>query len=246
MHPDAYAEMATLQDSHWWFIGRRAVLSRIIKALPLPPAAHILEIGSGMGGNIRMLQEFGEVTAVEADESARHWSQQRLGLRVLPGMLPDRLPDLREKFDLICLLDVLEHISDDAAALAALPPLLGDNGRILVTVPAYQWLWSAHDEKLHHFRRYTATGLESVARQSGYAIERISYFNTLLFPLAAATRLYARLSGTKTVAGNSLPPPFLNRMLRRVFEAESGMIRAVRFPFGVSILAVLRSRGSST
>jgi len=243
MHPDAYAEMATLQDSHWWFLGRRAVLSRIIKALSLPPEARILEIGSGMGGNLRMLQDFGEVTAVEADESARRWSQQRMGLRILPGVLPEQLPDVREKFDLICLLDVLEHIRDDTAALAALPPLLADNGRVLVTVPAYQWLWSAHDEKLHHFRRYTAVGLESVARRSGYVIERIGYFNTLLFPVAAATRLFARLSGTKTVAGNSLPPPFINRMLRRVFEAESSMIQAVRLPFGVSIFAVLRCRG---
>lgn len=243
MHPDAYAEMAALQDSHWWFIGRRAVLSRIIGALPLPPAAHILEIGSGMGGNLRMLQEFGNVTAVEADESARRWSQQRLGLQVLPGMLPDRLPDLRQKFDLICLLDVLEHIADDAAALAALPPLLNDSGRVLVTVPAYQWLWSAHDEKLHHFRRYTAAGLASVARQSGYAIERTGYYNSLLFPVAAATRLYARLSGTKTVAGNSLPPPFINGLLRRLFAAESRMIQAIRFPFGVSIFAILRVRG---
>lgn len=243
MDHSAYIEMAAVQDRHWWFVGRRAILGRLIGSLDLPPQAEILEVGCGMGGNVPLLRGFGRLTAVEADAYARGWTAERLGQPVLDGALPDRLPPLAQKFDLICLLDVLEHVDDDAGSLAALRPLLAAGGRILVTVPAYAWLWSAHDRQLHHRRRYTRRRLLQVAAAAGLQARRSGYFNAILLPLAVAARLLARGARGEAMTGSGLPSPMLNGLLRRMFAAEAPLLGRFAFPFGLSVFAVLHGEG---
>src|SRR4029077_81559 len=132
-----------------------------ISRLKLPPKPRILEIGSGTGGNLVMLSSFGQVSAVEMDASARSIALQKTDGRfdIRAGFCPGGIPFANEKFDLICLFDVLEHIEEDIATLVAVKGLLASGGRVLMTVPAQQWLWSAHDEFLHHKRRYAAREL---------------------------------------------------------------------------------------
>src|SRR5512145_2175825 len=179
-----YERMAATQQVHWWFAGRRAILNRLLPTLRLPPESRILEVGCGTGGNIAVLRKFGSVKAVELDSFARDHVRAAMKIEVAPGSLPDDLPYADRKFDLICLFDVLEHVERDQEALRNLRERLAPNGLLIITVPAYQWLYSSHDAQHHHYRRYTAGQLPAIAMAAGLRPTRVGYCNTVLFPLA--------------------------------------------------------------
>src|SRR5436190_3399732 len=155
MNPEAYLEMADTEARHWWFAGRRAILASLIQRFELRADARILEIGAGTGGNLPMLSSFGKVSALEMDDAARAIAIEKTGRRfdIRSGCCPANIPFMDERFDLICLFDVLEHIDDDSGTLAAIKTMMTAQARVLVTVSAYRWLWSTHDEFLHHKRR---------------------------------------------------------------------------------------------
>ena len=153
------------------------------------------------------------------------------------------LPDLsvfpETNYDLVALLDVLEHVADDKGALAAIRTRLKPGGKLLVTVPANPWMWTAHDAAHHHHRRYTRRQLERELRKAGYAIELLSPFNTILFPLIAAVRAAGKVTGRES-ADDAMPPKPLNALFQRLFGLESGLIGRIPMPFGVSLVAVAR------
>jgi len=248
MSPDAYQEMAQVQSTHWWFSARREILRGRVAALGLPPSARILEVGSGTGANLDMLAGFGTVTGVEMSEQAiAHASDLpvvRSGrARIVQGRCPEALDSLDGRFDLICLFDVLEHIEADADVLHALSAHLAPGGRIMLTVPAYQWLWSGHDTKLHHFRRYTRSSLERTCEAAGLDVARLSHFNTLLFPLAVAERLACRVSGRESSSG-AAPKQAVNAALCSLFSAERHLLGRFNLPFGLSLLALAAPRNA--
>ncbi len=241
MDAEIYQELARVQDTHWWFVARREIVAAVVGRLELPAvsSARILEIGCGCGGNLGMLRHFGRTCGIELDEFARRHAAACTGIEILPGSLPGPLPVRPGSFDLVCLLDVLEHVEDDAAALAAAAALVRPGGHLLLTVPAYAWLFGAHDRSHHHFRRYTAGRLASLARSCGLTVRRAGYFNTLLFPLAAAVRLADRFLGNGTSTGTALPSPAINRVLQAIFTAEAPLVSRAFLPFGTSVIAVL-------
>jgi len=243
MSPEAYLEMAETEREHWWFRGRREILCSILRRLALAPRARVLEVGSGTGGNLDILAEFGSVSGLEMDANALAMSVERTSGRfdIRHGRCPDDIPFPEGGFDLICFLDCLEHISDDVGALGRMHPLLAPGGSIIVTVPAYQWLWSAHDAFLHHHRRYDRASLTRCAQAAGFRIERITYFNTLLFPLAVAARLCDRLLRRKRSTGDAVPAEPLNTALYGIFKCESSWLVHRGLPFGVSLLAILKA-----
>ncbi|RWM36170.1 bifunctional 2-polyprenyl-6-hydroxyphenol methylase/3-demethylubiquinol 3-O-methyltransferase UbiG [Mesorhizobium sp.] len=238
MELDAYRQMAATEDEHWWFCGRRAIAEAVIRGLGLPRDADILEIGAGTGGNIQMLEQFGAVTAVEMNDLARQIAREKTGRDFLSGYLPNGVPAAAASFDLVCLFDVLEHVAEDEASLATIRRILRPGGKVVLTVPAHQWLWSKHDVGLHHMRRYSRALLKTRIERAGYRIEKLSYTNAALFPVAALARLADRLRSSNTASGQAMPPKPINSAMKALFSAESRILPSVELPFGVSLLAV--------
>jgi SAM-dependent methyltransferase len=238
MERHVYDRMAEIDRDHWWFVGRRKILTALIARFrPKPGPLRILEIGCGTGSNIAMLQQFGTVDAVEPDDHARAFASRRTGLAIKGGLLPDiALED--GMYDLIVLLDVLEHIADDRGALVALRPKLAPGGRLLLAVPAMPSLWSGHDIAHHHQRRYTARALDAVVRAAGYRRLHRAAYNSLLLPAIFGIRLVRRLIGRAGGDEERIPPWPVNGLLAALFGAERHAAVRGLFPAGVSLALV--------
>ncbi len=235
-----FDRMAELDQNHWWFTARRRILSSVITRIVRPPAnARVLELGCGTGHNLDMLGQFGVVEASELDDHARALAAQRLGRSVAKVALPDLNQFEPDSYDLIALLDVLEHVPDDKGSLAAILTRLKPGGALLVTVPANPWMWSAHDVAHHHHRRYRKAEIAALATAAGFEVDLLSPFNTMLFPLIAGVRALGKLRGHDS-ADDALPSGPVNRALDAIFGAEAKLIGRLPFPFGVSLIAVLR------
>lgn len=238
-----YRQMAAIQNRHWWYCARRAILDTMLSRLPLKPDARILEVGCGTGVNLGMLQKHGIVHGLEPYDFARKTAADLTGCDIRGGTLPADIPFDRP-FDVICAFDVIEHIDEDAASLNALYQHLSPNGYALFTVPAYPFLWSEHDVANHHKRRYTRPQFKALMEQAGFEIHFISYYNTLLFPLIAAIRLLKSIlppSSQQAVADLKMPRfPALNTALEKIFALERKILPHISLPFGVSIIAIGR------
>jgi SAM-dependent methyltransferase len=239
MDRDVYDRMAQHDATHWWYVARRRILADLMARVIRPaPAARILEVGCGTGHNFDMLGRFGTVEAIEIDDGARALAEQRLGRTIMTAPLPalDGVAD--GTYDVIALLDVLEHISDDVASLQSLKRKLKPGGKILLTVPANPWMWSAHDLAHHHHRRYTQKSLNRVIARAGLKVDLMSHFNSLLFPVAAAARMIGKLVG-KTTSDDQMPAAPVNAILTGIFGLERALIGRVPLPAGVSIVAIV-------
>jgi SAM-dependent methyltransferase len=230
------------EDRHWWYRGRRNVIERVIADLKLPARARILDAGCGSGRNMIELARHGTVSGVELSGPSVEVARARGAGEVIAGSVLD-MPFDSDSFDLSVCLDVIEHLDDDVGALRELRRVLAPGGSLLVTVPAYQWLWSGHDEVNHHHRRYTRRSLQRVAEQAGWEQVRTTYFNSLLLPLAILLRVLDRFSRKTTESSLDLwvPPQPLNWLLERPLALEAALIgRGGRIPAGLSLLAVFR------
>lgn len=238
MEAAAYREIAEHEDHHWWFAGRRSIIDALLARLPLRENAKILEIGCGSGGNFQMLARYGTLSAGECNSEACRMARDRGSVRVSPCALPAQFPFDDETFDLIALFDVLEHIEDDHASLTAVRRHLSAGGWVILTVPAFPFLWSAHDVYNHHFRRYTRHTLNETLSRSGFQPHYGSYFNFWLFPLVAAVRVSRNMLGSEERGGDlSMPPAALNGLLAQVLGSEKAAMGRFSLPFGVSYIA---------
>ncbi|HVH37035.1 MAG TPA: class I SAM-dependent methyltransferase [Sphingomicrobium sp.] len=233
-----YDRMAELDQLHWWYRARREVIAALIRRHALPPKdGKLLEVGCGTGHNLPMLETFGTVDAIEIDEAARGLAEKRLGRPVHGSRLPE-LPGIAEgHYDLIGAFDVIEHIDDDTAAVASLARRLKPGGKLVVTVPAHQWMWSAHDVVNHHQRRYSKARLKALIDGSPLKLEKIGYFNSLLFPLAVGARLAGKVAG-KDSSDDTLPPRPMNWAFEKIFGLERYLVGRLPLPPGLSLFAV--------
>ena len=233
-----YDRMAEHDSTHWWYRARRDILNDyLVREGRLPDDARILEIGCGTGHNLPMLARFGTVDAIEIDPAARAIASERLGRAVGDAPLPDLTGVPRGAYDLIAVLDVVEHIADDVAALAAMRDCLAPGGKILIAVPAHQWMWSAHDVVNHHQRRYSKKTLVAAIRAAGLRPRKLGYFNSLLFPLAAAARVAGRVTG-RDDSDDTPPAAPVNALFERIFGLERHLVGRVPMPIGVSIVTL--------
>jgi SAM-dependent methyltransferase len=236
-----YQQMAELDDRHWWYRARRRILAELIRReANLPADARILEIGCGTGHNLSMLGGFGHIDGLELDDEAAALSEKRLGRKVMRSPLP-ALAEVPGDYDLIGAFDVIEHIDDDTAALAAIATKLKSGGKFIMTVPAHPWMWTAHDVANHHKRRYSKAALRKLVEGSPMRLDKIGYFNSLLFPLAVTQRAASKLRG-KDNGDVSLPAAPLNRSLEAVFASERYLVGRLPLPPGLSLFAVASAR----
>ncbi|HEY0085440.1 MAG TPA: class I SAM-dependent methyltransferase [Allosphingosinicella sp.] len=237
-----YDRMAELDERHWWYRARRGILTDLIRRrIALPEGARILEIGCGTGHTLEMLQGFGRADGIEIDPAAREIAERRLGRSIGSAPLPQLSGVEDGAYDMVALLDVLEHVEEDRAALESIARKLKPGGRILVTVPAHPWMWSAHDEVNHHKRRYTRKTLNKVIADAGLKVELLSWFNSLLFPLAAAARIAGRFTGNKD-SDDRMPPKVVNSLFETIFGWERYALGRMPLPPGVSLVAIVSKR----
>lgn len=241
-----YEELAALdENAWWWFVGRRKIIEATLKRhlAARSTSRRVLDAGCGSGGNLDMLQQFGEVTGVEPGPIAVEAARKRCpSARVILGEVPQAIPP-NETFDLIGLFDVLEHIEHSVEALRGLRGVLAPNGELVITVPAFPFLWSKHDEANHHFRRYTLSSLTAELDAAGYDVTFHTHYNLALFPPIAAVRLLRKVLPSKESDNHAaLSSGLANAILTRTFAAERHLVSRLRIPFGVSLLALARPR----
>lgn len=244
---DAYFDrMALHARTHWWYQGRRRLVADVLTGR-LPPHAMVIDVGCGTGDNLTTFDELarsGSVCGVELSAHAiRHVPAGPAGTRAAIA-LAEHLPYATGAADLLASMDVIEHLDDDHAGLAEYRRVVRPGGLLLLTVPAYQWLWSAHDEMAAHRRRYTRRGLVAVADAAGFEVERCTYYNSFLVPPAAVLRRtpLRRLAGEidDEVGGSSAA---VSRVMRGLGAIERRIIGQLSMPFGLSILLIARRRG---
>jgi SAM-dependent methyltransferase len=235
----AYQEHYEVEDRHWWFRGRWAVIEALLARTPLPPRPRILDAGCGTGGNLQRYARIGDVSGVDPSLEAVRFCHGR-GLTSVEQAGLEDLPFEDKSFDLISATDVLEHIAAEQDALRELWRVAAPGAALLLTVPAYMWLWSEWDESLHHQRRYTRPRLRRAVEQAGWEPRIASYFNSLLLPPIALARRLPRRSGNNK-AGFDGTPAALDRLLSLPMRLEARLIRAgVSLPAGVSVGIVCR------
>ena len=244
MNPDLEKSLLKAEEDHYWFRGRRRILWRLISGLPLSSEAEILDVGCGGGRFLIDLASFGAVTATEPSTASFEVARRRGVGEVIQAPI-EALDFDGKRFDLITCLDVIEHVQDDVAGFEAMLGTSRPGAFLVVTVPAYRWLWSDHDLLNHHYRRYTHRSLVAAAERAGWQAVRTTYFNALLLPAAAAYRLLDshgvhRLRPASRTVLTSTPKP-LSRLLEQPLGLEARLLaRGVRIPAGLSLLAVLR------
>lgn len=244
MEESAYKTMSENERIHWWFCGRRAILMSILSKLSKKKFQRALDIGCGTGGSMQDLNNFAnEFFGIEPSLQAIEFAHQNYpGLNIVRGTYPNELP--LGKYNLITMLDVLEHIEDDQSAVDALPGLLSPDGIAIITIPAFNSLWSTHDDHLHHFRRYSIDEVKKLfCKNSNLKIEEIHYYNSLLFIPIAVNRLFRKLFKLKSGGDDEkIPNRFINKFLQLIFSLERFWLPKWSLPFGVSIICIVKNK----
>ncbi|OYT73017.1 MAG: hypothetical protein CFK52_03125 [Chloracidobacterium sp. CP2_5A] len=248
MEHDEYRRMFDLEMTYWWFVGRRALVREWVAAAlqrqASPPGERrLLDAGCGTGGNLDMLRAFGFVAGADVSSEALRWSRRR-GLSSLARCRVEQLCFADDTFDVVMALDMLEHVDDDLAALAELHRVCKPGGAVVLTVPAYGFLWSPHDEALHHRRRYAPQELRDKLNALGFEVERISHFMFGLFVPVLLTRMWQSLRkrGLRSQSELRPLPGWLNQLLVWLLDVERWVIRFVNPPVGVSLICTARKR----
>jgi len=239
MNNKEYEKLYKFEQFYWWHVGRRDILNFFLKKFLNKKGIQILEIGCGTGGNLEILSNLSEVTGLDVSKYALDFCRKR-GVNNLALGRAEKTNFPSESFDLILMLDVLEHIKDDKKAIGETRRILKEGGYFLVTVPAYQFIWSEHDEILGHYRRYSISDFSKKLEEAGFDIIKISYFVSLLFPVILGYRILRKIlfpKSKKNTAYVVLPKP-INNFFIYLLKLEGLLLKYFNLPFGTSILCI--------
>lgn len=243
MMEHTYPILFRVEQSHWWHIGRRQILSRFVEEIcreATDRRPRILDVGCGTGANLLMLSKYGEAEGVDISEDALAFCRER-GLDKVKLGAGEELPYDDGTFDLVTALDVVEHMDDDLAGLKEMRRVLRPGGHVLLFVPAFMFLWGLQDDVSHHRRRYRLPQLARVLEEAGFEIERTTYANITFFLPILLMRKFMRLTDMKAESENNINVSALNGILGRLFGAESWILQRTNLPFGVSGLCVAKN-----
>jgi len=243
MEQHTYAIMDRVEDSHWWFVGRRAILESFLRSIVekfrTPHSElRILDVGCGTGANLEMLSHFGSAEGVDVSDEALEFCRQK-GLTVQKG-LAETLPYADETFDISTALDVIEHLDDDVAGLREMHRVTRSGGYSLIFVPAFMWLWGVQDDISNHRIRYTKSQIVERIEKAGFRVERATYANFTFFAPILGGRALLKLTGIKPESENNVNISALNGLFGSIFSAERFWLKRFGFPFGVSIVVVAK------
>jgi SAM-dependent methyltransferase len=248
MMQHTYPILYQVEESHWWYKGRRKIIASFVEEICRnfkDRRPRILDAGCGTGANLMLLSQFGETEGVDVSPDALAFCRQR-GLENVRLGTAEQLPYEDGRFDLVTALDVVEHIDDDVAGLREFRRVLKPDGRILLFVPTFMFLWGLQDDVSHHRRRYRLPELRKVVEKAGFEVERTTYANITFFAPILMVRKLMSLTGMRTETENSINIPAFNGIFGRIFGAESTVLRYLNFPFGVSGLCVARVRNDES
>ncbi|MCW5937360.1 MAG: methyltransferase domain-containing protein [Fimbriimonadaceae bacterium] len=240
MQSEEYDKLFRLEEGYWWFVGRRRLARRLLHAAN-PRPDRVLDLGCGTGAGLAELSESVVSVGLDPWPPALGYCRRR-GLSRLVRGDGSALPFASGSFDGVVALDVYEHIRDDRAALAETWRVLRPGGVVVLSVPAFRFLWGPHDVALHHFRRYRASEVRARLEGAGFQVERLSYAVFFLFPLVLASRVLERFRPGPPRASLPPVPKALNRVLARHLEYEARLTveKGLRLPWGSSVVAVGR------
>lgn len=241
MNISEYKEMSQREESYWWHTGRMSIVDTQLKILKgSGKKLKILNIGCGTGGTIPTLEKYGKVENVDISLEALKYLKQK-GYR--GKLIKDhRLPFKDGEFDLVIALDVLEHIDQDRLSLDEWKRVLKKNGKVFITVPAYNFLWSGHDTSLHHIRRYTKRSLDWDLQKSGFAKNKLSYMVMFSLPLVVGFRMLYKFTGKKMDDQTSYVnmPSVINKLFHLGLVLESRVLKFINLPLGTSVLGIYK------
>jgi 2-polyprenyl-3-methyl-5-hydroxy-6-metoxy-1,4-benzoquinol methylase len=245
MEDKKYIQLYEVETEHWWFVTRKKILAHIIdKKVKKNKNSTLLDFGCGTGGNLDELSKKYNTYGADMSELAISFCKKRNLNNIFTNNHFFNNVEYKGKFDIITILDVIEHVDEDQKLLESLKDLLTDDGSIVITVPAYQFLFGSHDIIYMHKRRYIKKTLMKVVENSGYQIYKFSYFNTILAPLIILRRFLDR--GLKKQGDlkdyDEVPNKFVNNILKAIFGLEKYTLPYISMPFGISILCIAKKK----
>jgi SAM-dependent methyltransferase len=240
MRDEMYDQHYAVQKDHWWFVVKEKIVMDVIERFcPRSSDRHILDAGCGPGLMLEGLKGLGHIYGMDFSDKAVQYSRGKKIGDIRQGDLPNHFPFTNLKFDLILALDLIEHIDEDVESLRVLRNALKPNGKLIITVPAFPFLWSKHDDMNQHKRRYTRVELTKKLELASLRIEQITYYNTFLFLPVLFIRAVQRIFKIESYSDLKVPSTRINNALKFVFGLERGLLkRGGRFPFGVSLMSV--------
>lgn len=235
--------MYHVEDHHWWYRGMATITKRLINQ-HIQPASKIKILDAGCGTGAAMttyLKEYGEVTGIDLYPQALGYCRKRNAKLLACASVLD-LPLATASFDLVTSFDVLyeKGVMHEIKALKEFFRVLNSQGKLLIRLPAYDWLRGSHDEQVHTNRRYTKKLVKDLLEQSGFIVEHISYANTFLFPLAVMKRLSEKIFHSKTQSDLTLDTGIFNEIFKHILASEAGIISKIGMPYGLSVIVVAR------
>jgi len=242
MQSHHYPILYQVEESHWWYVGRRRIIQSLVETICAAlndPHPRILDVGCGTGANLKMLAEHGSAEGVDISPQAVDFCRER-GLDSVKLGAIEQLPYDNDAFDLVTALDVIEHLDDDVAGLREMRRVLRRDGRLLVFVPAFMFLWGVQDEVSNHRRRYTLPGLLKAVEAAGFAVEWSSYANFSFFFPVLVVRSMMRWLGLRAETEYGINISLMNGVFSRLFAAERFFLKGGRIPFGVSAVCIAR------